>query len=210
MGNVLPAIPERQFRDHLSRRSPTPLSERALDALWAHFVELRRWNPKLSLIGPGTTAEILDRHYGESLAALELLDASDRVLLDVGSGGGFPGLVLAAARPDLAVTLVEPRQRKWAFLMTAVRRGGLSCKVLDARVERPLNPSWALPEAIDVVTLRALTATQDLLGVLRATSPNARFLLWRGREALDSRSGLTVGREIPLPGEHRKILELVP
>ena len=229
MGNPLPDIDEDRFRDGITQCTPVPLDEACLDALWIHFVELRRWNPKLSLIGPGTADEIIERHYGESLAALPLIDASDRTLVDVGSGGGFPGFVLAAARRDLAVTLIEPRQRKWAFLKTVVRRGGLSCQVLDARVERPLNPSWGLPESIDVVTLRALVASPDLLGVFRDASPEARFLLWRGREPLGSalaaqkrgcqaqghqaqglESLVASGRTVVLRGEHRKIVELVP
>lgn len=215
MGNPLPSIEPGYFRNALKDRSPEPLSESSLDALWIHFQEIRRWNPKLSLIGPSSIEDILDRHYGESLAALGLLDEKDRSLVDVGSGGGFPGFVLAAARPDLEVVLVEPRERKWAFLMTAVRRAGLSSRVVNARVERPPNTSQGtpetldLPDSIDVVTLRALAASPDLLETLHSLAPRARFLLWRGKDPLDSPSLFRSKREIPLRGEHRKIVELV-
>src|SRR5436305_10950639 len=116
MAFTLPALPLAVFADAISRLSPEPLKERAIDALFAHYRELALWNRRTNLIGPGTAHEILARHYGESLAALPLLPAAARRGLDLGSGAGFPGLVLAAACPELKMTLVEARERKWAFL----------------------------------------------------------------------------------------------
>ena len=80
-------------RDELARKisgfSPELLDDRALDALHAHYQELSVWNRRLSLIGPGTLNEVLERHYGESLAALPLIpeDARSglRIGLDIGS-----------------------------------------------------------------------------------------------------------------------------
>src|SRR3954454_20307279 len=144
MAFALPEISRAGFADALLRLSPESLDERAIDALHAHYKELALWNRRMSLIGPGTANQILARHYGESLAALPLLPADARRGLDLGSGAGFPGVVLAAARPGLEMTLVEARERKWAFLSAAARKAALPCRCLDVRMPTsPFSPRAA-------------------------------------------------------------------
>ncbi len=207
MRRALPAFTASVFASRLRELSPCGLSDSTVISLFDHYTELRRWNPRLSLVGPGTTAEVLSRHYGESLAALPLIEADDGKLVDLGSGGGFPGLVLAAARPRLEVTLVEARLRKWVFLRSACRRSGLSCRCLNARVERPLPEGF--PARIDVVTSRALAIDQEILEALLESSPEVRFLLWLGGSGPRLPQGLVVSREVTLGGsENRKILEI--
>src|ERR1700686_4562734 len=116
MGAKLPAISRADFERGIAAASPEPLTAAAMTALYAHYLELARWNERLGLIGPGTADEVLVRHYGEALAALPLIPEATGRAIDLGSGAGFPGLVLAAARPLLAMTLVEVRERKWSFL----------------------------------------------------------------------------------------------
>lgn len=207
MRRALPAYTASAFARRLRELCPDELSDSAATPLFRHYTELRRWNPRLSLVGPGTVPEVLIRHYGESLAALPLIEATDRKLADLGSGGGFPGLVLAAARPRLEVTLVEARLRKWAFLRSACRRSGLSCRCLNARVGRPLPEGF--PAGVDVVTSRALTIDQEILEALLESSPQVRLLLWRGESIPRLLPGLAVSREVSLEGsEHRRILEI--
>jgi 16S rRNA (guanine527-N7)-methyltransferase len=206
----LPDLPLDEFARRLAAVSPAPLAPEAVAALHAHYRELRRWNRTVSLIGPGTLDEIFPRHYGESLAALPLVAPGDRVLVDVGSGAGFPGFVLAAARPDLDATLIEARQRKWAFLRAAARRAALPCRCLNARVVPSLPAE--LPRQADLVTLRALKPTVELLGLLAGRlSPAGRILLWLGGELPPLPSGLARGGERPLPGSvRRRLVELRP
>ncbi len=212
MGSQLPPFTETRFCRELARISPVELPESVLHALYLHYLELRRWNPRLSLVGPGTASEILLRHYGESLAALPLIRTTDRNLVDLGSGGGFPGLVLAAACPALPgcalrVTLVESKERKWAFLRTVIRRSGLSCDCLNARVGRPLPGEF--PHEIDVVTCRALMISPGLLEALCERSPRARYLFWLGEATPQLPAGLRASRELPLAESlHRRILEV--
>ena len=73
----LPELDLRRFREELSRILPLEISEGAFSLLFKHYEELRKWNPRLSLIGPGTVEEILSRHDAESLAALPLLLPAD-------------------------------------------------------------------------------------------------------------------------------------
>src|SRR5258707_2462401 len=175
----LPRLSLPDFAFELTPLSPEPLSSRVTDSLYAYYLELGRWNEKLNLIGPGTAVEILVRHFGESLAALPLLPPGAREGLDLGSGAGFPGLVIAAVWPGLEMTLVEARERKWAFLLAAARRASLSCRCLNARVQIPL-PS-GLPESLDVITSRALRLDSDVWGALsRRLGTHGRILLWVG------------------------------
>ncbi|MBZ0112084.1 MAG: class I SAM-dependent methyltransferase, partial [Thermoanaerobaculia bacterium] len=131
MAVSLPLLERSEFARRLAAESPESLSEATVFALAAHYEELRLWGRRLSLIGPGTVAEVFGRHYGESLVALPWCPSEPLNYVDFGSGGGFPGYVLAAARPLWCSTLVEPRGRKWAFLETAVRKGRLSCRCLN-------------------------------------------------------------------------------
>lgn len=222
------------------------LSPAAFRALHAHYTELRRWNRRLALIGPGTVAEVLQRHYAESLAALPLLPppcagpaTSLRTLVDLGSGAGFPGWVLAAARPDLSALLVEARERKCTFLQAATRKAAAALRdgphgkprdasragpgaersrpfaslpihCLNARVGVPLPGE--LPPRLDVVAIRALKVARRVLAALaHRLTRDGRILLWLGAETPQLPRELTVGRERPLGGsEARRILELLP
>jgi 16S rRNA (guanine527-N7)-methyltransferase len=208
MAFSLPEISRAGFAEGLRRLSPEPLDERAIDALYAHYKELALWNRRMSLIGPGTAGEILARHYGESLAALPLLPVDARRGLDLGSGAGFPGIVLAAARPGLEMTLVEARERKWAFLSAAVRKAALPCRCLDVRVQLPLPAG--LPESIDVITSRALRLDSDVWSALASRlDANGRVLLWVGEHDPELPPDLTACGSLPLAGsEKRRVLAL--
>jgi 16S rRNA (guanine527-N7)-methyltransferase len=205
---ALPSISRADFRAGLERLSPESLPEQATDALYAHYEELSRWNQRVALIGPGTADEVLARHFGESLAALPLLPPEARVGVDLGSGAGFPGLVLAAARPWLEITLVEARERKWSFLLSAVRKASLPCQCLNVRVGVPLPAG--LPETIDFVTARALKLEPDVLQAFAdRLGPEGRILLWVGREDPDLPPGLMPHGSLKIEGsERRRILVL--
>lgn len=203
---ALPSLSRDALAEGLAPFSPEPLDGRALDALHAHYRELSAWNQRLSLIGPGTLGEVLERHYGESLAALPLVP--NGAGLDIGSGAGFPGLVLAAARPGLAMTLIEAREKKWAFLSAAARKASLPCQCLNVRVSVPLPAG--VPASLDLVTARALKLDRDVLGALaERLSPDGRVLLWLGEEDPELPASLAPGRSVKIPGsQRRRILEL--
>lgn len=176
---TLPPLSLDEFQRALTELSPEALAPPALRALHAHYLDLARWNRAVPLVGAGTFAEALSRHYGESLAALPLVPPAARVALDLGSGAGFPGFVLAAARPEMQMTLVEARGRKWSFLESAARKASLPCRCLNARVSAPLPAGF--PEELDVVTARAIKLAPPLLAELAARlTPIGRLLLWVG------------------------------
>ncbi len=210
MGARLPEIPFEDFAERLLRASAVPLADRALVALHAHYRELRRWNPRLSLVGPAAADDVIERHYAESLAGLPLIPPVAETLVDVGSGAGFPGFVLAAARPSLDAVLLEPRERRWAFLTAASRVARLPCRCLDARVIDPLPQG--LPDRIDVVTYRALKLPPEALSALATRFTVAsRVLIWAGSEEPELPPELELGRiRVLAESHHRRILELRP
>jgi 16S rRNA (guanine527-N7)-methyltransferase len=208
MAFALPEISRASFAKQIQALSPRLLDAQAIDALFVHYGELALWNRRMSLIGPGTAGEILARHYGESLAALPLIPTSARRGLDLGSGAGFPGIVLAAAVPGLEMTLAEARERKWAFLAAAARRAALPCRCLDVRVQLPLPAG--LPESIDVITSRALRLSAEIWSALaRRLAADGRVLLWVGEHDPELPPELVFCGALPLAGsEKRRILAL--
>ena len=204
----LPSFTPESFGRALAAHSPETLSPATLTALHRHYEELARWNKTVSLIGPGTAAEVIGRHYGEALAALPLIPEGASRAVDIGSGAGFPGIVLAAARPGLLVTLCEARERKWSFLAAVARRASLPCRCLNVRVGVPLPTG--IPEEIDLVTARAVRLEPEVLGALASRlAPGGRILLWVGEDAPELPSNLLPDRELPLAGSvRRRILGL--
>lgn len=205
MGIALPDLGLPDFSRRLGEIGFSELESAALERLHLHYRELQRWNPRLNLIGPGTRDEVVERHFGESLAALPLVRADDRLLVDVGSGGGFPGLVVAAARPDLRVVLIESRARKCEFLRTVAQKCALDCVCLNARVGVPLPPG--IPEQIDVVTVRAVRlAPQEIEVLTTRIVPGGRLLLWTTEESFPQSAGIDVAARVPLAGAVRRHL----
>jgi 16S rRNA (guanine527-N7)-methyltransferase len=94
----------------------------------------------LGLVAEADAGRIRERHVLDSMRALAAVSRADRAALDLGSGAGLPGIVVAAASPDLAVRLVEPRRARVAFLELAVERLGLTnASVLPVRIEDVLE-----------------------------------------------------------------------
>jgi 16S rRNA (guanine527-N7)-methyltransferase len=135
------------------------VSRETRDQLEALALTLARWQKAINLVGKGTLEDVWARHILDSAQLLPLIPRGAQSLADLGSGGGFPGLVLAALRPDLQVTLIEADARKGAFLGEAGRRMGLKNqpKVVTSRIEA------APPAGADVVTARALAPLGQLL-----------------------------------------------
>lgn len=208
MGTSLPRFDRATFVSELARLSPVELDAEARERLWIHYQELARWSPRLSLIGRGSAENLIERHYGESLAGLAFFETGDRVLVDVGSGAGFPGWVLAAARPDLQVTLVEARQKKWSFLSLVSQKAALPCRCLNARVGAVLPEGF--PPQIDIVTWRAWRpGTAEVSALADRLSERGRFLVWAGRERPESLAGARPRRrQVLADATRREILEI--
>jgi 16S rRNA (guanine527-N7)-methyltransferase len=130
--------------------------------------ELVRWNRRINLVARKTGfQDLMEKHFLDSLTLLALVDPSleegPARLLDIGTGAGFPGLVLAVARPELEVILVEPRRKRVSFLRHVIRLLGLeNVTVLACRIEEA-----SLPARPTHVTSRALTEPAEFLHLIR-------------------------------------------
>ncbi|HEV3253834.1 MAG TPA: 16S rRNA (guanine(527)-N(7))-methyltransferase RsmG [Candidatus Acidoferrales bacterium] len=168
---------------------------------------LLRWNAKISLTSITKPSEIIERHFGESLFAINAAGIRGGRLADVGAGAGFPGLPLKIALPGLELTLIESNHRKSAFLAEVVRTLGLSgVRILAKRVA---DIVWEDPGA-DFVVSRALGSYEELMQwASKSLSADGRVVLWlglRGSESLLALSGWSWEKPIPLPLSQERVL----
>jgi 16S rRNA (guanine527-N7)-methyltransferase len=174
------------------------LSPAQLVQLGDYLARLLAMNEHMNLTAITDPEQAWQRHVLDALTLCPLLRdlAPGARLLDVGSGGGIPGIPLAIARPDLRVTLIEATQKKAAFLRAVVEALGLhQVEVLAERAER--LTSGALRGSFDVVSARAV-AKLDALMPLTApfAKPGAHVLLIKGASVDDelARAAKTLAR----------------
>lgn len=118
---------------------------------------LKKWQPKINLVSNQTLDNAWERHFVDSIQIADLLPEGQKTLFDLGSGAGFPGLVLAIMRPDIEVHLVESDQKKCSFLKTVSRETESSAQIHNARIEsisREIMP--------DIIMARALASLDQL------------------------------------------------
>ena len=190
----------------------------AFDRLACHAELLERWNRVVRLVGEAEPGEWIRRHYAESVAARAYWRAStgegsgEPGLLDIGSGAGFPGLVLAALHPERPVTLVEARERKAAFLAEAVRELDLpNVRVVRERFDGDL--ASRLAGTVECATIRGLRLPEPTMARLVEALPDeGRLVVWAGRRLAAGLSDTcAVEHEMNLPDSpHRRILCLRP
>jgi 16S rRNA (guanine527-N7)-methyltransferase len=156
--------------NHISRETAARLDR--------FVATLRRWQPVVPLVAASTYPDLWTRHVGDSLQLVDLAPAA-RVWVDFGSGGGFPGLVIACALADVAgacVHLIERHGKKAAFLREAVRQTGAAAVVHQGPVEAVVE---GLEQRVDRVTARAfarLPVLVELAEPLLKTGAQALFL----------------------------------
>jgi 16S rRNA (guanine527-N7)-methyltransferase len=164
---------------------------------------LLSWQNKANLIGRSTISSLWRRHVGDSLQLLPLAAARSRVWADLGSGAGFPGLVIGCAlaeREGARVHLIESNAKKAAFLREASRETAAPVTVHAARIET-IEPE--LVSAGDIVTARALAPLDQLL---RLAAP----MLTKGAQGLFLK-GQDIERELTQATKHWNIdADIVP
>ncbi|MGB5984329.1 MAG: 16S rRNA (guanine(527)-N(7))-methyltransferase RsmG [Desulfobacterales bacterium] len=141
--------------------------------------QLRRWNRKINLTTITDPKMVALKHFADSLAAVPLLPQAASIL-DVGSGGGFPGLCLKIARPDLKVTLLDAARKRIHFLKYLISRLGLS--EVDAEQLRMEAAALRYPNHFQIIVSRAVTS---LVALARAAQPclgqGGMLIAWKGQ-----------------------------
>ena len=150
------------------------VSRETRQRLETYVALVEKWQPRINLVSPKSLPDIWMRHVWDSAQLAPLIAPDTKRILDVGSGGGFPGLVLAMLC-DAECHLVESDQRKAVFLSTVIRECGLTAKVHNSRVETLADLDAS------VITARALAPLDRLLQLLaRQLTPETRCLFLKG------------------------------
>lgn len=148
--------------DRAKALAAVPVSRETAARLDGFVQLLLKWQRTTNLVAPATLSEVWTRHVLDSLQLLALAPQA-RTWVDLGSGGGFPGLVIACAlaeQPGARVHLVESNRKKAAFLREAARRLGVPALVHPRRIEDLVDN---LDESADVITARGLAPLRGLL-----------------------------------------------
>jgi len=146
----------REFTIRSVRDLGLTFGETHADQFMRYLAHLIEWNKSINLTTIIDPKKIIIKHFVDSLIGLVATDFPKHgVVLDVGSGGGFPGIPLKIVRPDIRLTLVEPTQKKCSFLNSVIGLLKLQdvstyCGTIEQYAKQPLR------DVIDVVVVRAL------------------------------------------------------
>ena len=133
-------------------------------------------NCSQNLVAPSTLAAMWNRHAADSAQLLAFAPPHAKTWLDIGTGGGFPGLVIAILFAG-DVTLIEPRRRRADFLMRCIEQLGLA-----KHTDIIASPIESLARPVDVITARAVASTEKLLQLAqRCSTSGTRWILPRGK-----------------------------
>lgn len=174
-----------------------PLSAGQAEELYNHYRLLVRWNPVAGLTSVVQPEEAIRRHYGESLFLASVLPVGELAILDLGSGGGFPGIPIAVWRPECQVWLCERRLKKAAFLREATRSWRNVRVISDVASFPELRFDWVVSRAVrPEEVVRFARGRAGWVGLLVARS---------GAAALRELRGLAVVAEHPVPWDERRL-----
>jgi len=157
------------------------ISQGQLDQFERFLSELQKWNRRINLTAAKTPEELITRHVLDSLAGLTVLNElpSGSHIADLGSGAGFPGLPIKIARPDFHMTLIEPRQKRAAFLTTVCAQLKVqNADIVEVNVDPKRTPT-ELVGRFDAVLMRAVAdprVARDLAAPLLKSG--GRVVIW--------------------------------
>jgi 16S rRNA (guanine527-N7)-methyltransferase len=163
------------------QKAAGPVSRETFERLQAFEQLFLKWNRSINLAAPSTLDDVWRRHILDSAQLARIAPAAKR-WVDLGSGGGFPGLVLGfllAERAGASIDLVESNRKKASFLQSIIGQFGLPARVLAKRID----DSYSLVSEPEIVTARALAGLPDLLDLSAPwLSKGARALFHKGRD----------------------------
>lgn len=176
------------------------LDDHQIDQLLAYHAGLIKWNKAYNLTAVREPMAMVQRHLIDSLSILPFLSSGR--LLDVGTGGGLPGMVVAITRPDISVTLLDSNGKKIRFLRQMSMELGLkSVATIQSRVE-----SYSA-EPYDIITSRAFATLADMVQWSRhLLAPNGQFVAMKGQYPEDELAALPTdvqvltARQLQVPG----------
>lgn len=174
------------------------LDDAAINRLLGYIELLLKWNRRVDLTGHKTADGIANRLILDSLAPAALFQKGASII-DVGSGGGVPGIPIKIARPDLRITLLEPRQRRAAFLRQTVDELKIDAMVVEARME-------TISDRYDIALSRALMPPKDWVrAAQKLVNPGGVIGVWEKTPTVSATQTICYY----LPDGYRGVVELV-
>lgn len=159
------------------------VSREIADKLLTYHKLLLKWQKAINLVGPKTVQDAWNRHFKDSAQILKYIPDGAQMLVDLGSGAGFPAVVLGIMNPNLSVHAIESDERKAQFIRTVSRETSVDIKVHDQRIE-----SVQLESTPDIVTARALADLKTLLEMClpwAQANPELILLFLKGQKAVE-------------------------
>ncbi|KUJ83101.1 16S rRNA (guanine(527)-N(7))-methyltransferase RsmG [Microbulbifer flavimaris] len=184
------------FRPRLAQAAEqmsVSLSEQQQSQLLEYLALFARWNAAYNLSAVRDPAEMLERHIIDSLSVVNLCGGDTEPLLDVGSGGGLPGIPLAIMHPQRSVTLLDSNGKKTRFLFQVATQLPLpNVSVVNERLE-----SYEPESPFAAVTSRAFASIADMVhGSEHLLAPGGRFYAMKGKFPEDELSALPKGIKV--------------
>ncbi len=185
-------------------------SDAQADAFMTYLAQLKKWNRAYSLTSIRDDRDIIQKHFLDSLLYLKALPKNARSIADIGAGAGFPGIPLKLMLPDIMLYLIEPVQKKAAFLRHTVRLLALDgVEVINQRVEDVRDIQ------VDAALTRALFDVHDFhLKARHVVSPGGVLVLSKGPKVHDELSKVSFSCEMveaELPGTNTtRYLVIIP
>jgi 16S rRNA (guanine527-N7)-methyltransferase len=163
----------------------TIVSRETMDRLQIYAAYLEEWQQTLNLVSRNSVPDLWDRHMRDSIQLVEHLPDDARSITDVGSGAGFPGLVLAIVT-GLPTELIESHVRKGAFLREVAAATNAPVTVTTARVEDIARERWpqrheSVENSVGVLTVRALAPLEKLCGMADLLGAQCSLFMKGGR-----------------------------
>lgn len=153
------------------------VSRETFERLDIYVETLKKWQRKINLVSPQTVPDIWRRHFADSAQLFDLINGKDMRIADIGSGAGFPGMVLAIIGCT-NVSLIESDQRKCLFLKDVARQTGVKCEIINERIEN-------VEGEFDLITARALADLSQLLNYVVHLCPKGNALFLKGQSVDD-------------------------
>lgn len=156
----------------------TGASPEVMEKLTLYHSLLLKWQKSINLVSDSTLPECWHRHFYDSAQLLQYLPKDRRVVADLGSGAGFPGMVLSILNPDLNMNLIESDERKCLFLRTVSRETDTNVSIHQGRIER-VRESF-VPEIVTARAFADLSTILELSSVWNRKSKALQLILLKG------------------------------
>jgi 16S rRNA (guanine527-N7)-methyltransferase len=207
-------LESRTFIISSARELGLAIEEVQADQFLRYLTHLIEWNKVINLTAIIDPDEIIIKHFIDSLAALVTTDFSNNsLLLDVGSGGGFPGIPIKIMKSDVRMVLVEPVQKKCSFLNSVIGLLKLQdVSTFNGTIEQ--YAKWPLRQPVDTVVIRALKYREIQMHIPALLTPEGKVIFYRtepvNNEEIEEGFHLVGEKILMLPqGSGRRVISVI-